>query len=285
MTKPTETAKPVPHAGRLSHRVHIVVYLILAVLVAVDYVLLSQALILLNSAQSATGSMGPQTYVLTVGLSLMMILLPHAAGYLVRLVADGARSRLWLRAVWVLVGLWAVILAVVTIVRITSTHAAGAASTTSGLLGATSQADAGPSLFSPETLMSILTVLALAVTGVISFLLTWYTFRPLRTSSERVEAAALVARTARDAAKSALEIARGTVETASKEDERDRTKLALAQDAVTARLGQLRSDVAEIIVENDGDPQATSQMIRALREQRALAGVKPGSVSISEMTE
>ena len=270
--------------GRMAHLAHLGIYAILAILVIVDYALLSQALILLNSAQSSGGPVGPQTYLLAVGLSIMMILLPHLAGYLVRLVSDGGRSRVWLRVVWGIAAFWVLILAAVTTARIASAHAAEAGST-SGLLGATTQAESAPALFAPETLMSIITVLALTVTGVTSFVLTWHTFRPLRTSSDRADAAALTAREVRDAARSAVEIAKGTVETASKEDERDLTKLALAQAAVTARLGQLRSDVAEIIVENDGDPQATSQMIRALREQRALAGVNPQPATATVVSE
>lgn len=257
--------------GHLSARSHVLTYVALAILIGVDYLLLSQSLLLLNSAMSTSGPIGVQIYVITVGFSTMMIALPHLAAILVRRLGDGLIGRRWLAAPWAIAGLWLVILVLVTMMRIVSSLHEQTGFVFEGLSAVESPAPAFDPL-APDSLMALLTALFLTATGLISFFVAWLTYRPLVTAVERAEAIVATARDERDRANAELVLATETIETAADNDERDEQRLELAKTTVSERLRQLRSQIATTIAEHDGDPEATSHMIReleALRETRA----------------
>ena len=60
------------------------VYLLLLGMITVDYILLAQALTLLLRNDSQYGSIGLQMYVITLGISLAVVALPHVVAILMR---------------------------------------------------------------------------------------------------------------------------------------------------------------------------------------------------------
>ncbi len=257
--------RSVARPGHLSIGAHVGAYVVLLILVAVDYVLLHQSLVLLNSAMSTSAPVGPTMYLITAGFSVMMITLPHVAAKVGRRVSDWLLPPIWRWFVVFIVAIWAGILVLVTTMRMVAHDAATGSSALSGLEGAGSTAEqVGIDLLHPESLMAILTAFFLTATGVASFYVTWLTTRPLLYAVEQAEKRELMMRNLRDQAKAKLELANGTLESAHKADALDAERLGKAKAIVTERLSQLRSDVATILAEHEGDPQATSRLLREL---------------------
>src|SRR4051794_28871390 len=104
--------------GRISPVAHVFVYVLLLGMITVDYILLSQALTLLLRNDSQYGSIGLQMYVITAGISLAVVSLPHVVAILMRRIQAGVMSRRWSIAVIVLALIWTALLAAITIARI-----------------------------------------------------------------------------------------------------------------------------------------------------------------------
>ena len=85
-----------PRVGHVSPFAHAMVYVLLAAMIAVDYILLAQALTLLLRNDSQYGSIGVQMYVITLGISLAVVTLPHVTAILLRRVQAGVMSRRWI---------------------------------------------------------------------------------------------------------------------------------------------------------------------------------------------
>lgn len=264
--------------GRLSHRTHTGILLLLLVLIAVDYVLLSQSLILLNSSLSEERSVTTEMYFVALGFSAMVVALPHVAAILLRRITDGLAHRTWLVAVGGAVVFWVAILVLVTTMRITAAARAEQAATAEGLFGGATQSP-GLDPLHPEVLMAVLTAFFLTITGVISFVTAWMSYRPLLTAVERGDSAVQSARARLDASVDAQVIAEGVLESARELEPRDHDRLLAARSIVTERLAQLRSEIATLIAMNDGSPESTSRMLTALGELSSRRPLTTSSAS------
>lgn len=252
--------------GRLDHRTHLGIIVLLVILITVDYVLLSQSLILLNSSLSEEGSVALQMYFVAVGFSVMVVALPHIAAILIRRISDGLLHRAWLGLVAGVVIFWVAILVLVTTMRITAAARAEEASTPAALFGGGASESNGLDPLHPEVLMAVLTAFFLTITGVISFVTAWLSYRPLLTAVERGEKRVATARAELDASVDAEVVATGVLAAARELDARDSERLVAARSIVTERLTQLRSEIAVLIATHDGSPESTSRMLGALDE-------------------
>src|SRR4051812_41435042 len=81
--------------GHISPFAHVLVYVLLLGMITVDYVLLSQALTLLLRNDSQYGSIGLQMYVITLGISLAVVSLPHVVAIIMRRIQAGVMTRRW----------------------------------------------------------------------------------------------------------------------------------------------------------------------------------------------
>jgi hypothetical protein len=271
--------RAVTRPGHLSKAAHVGVYVVLFILVAVDYILLHQSLVLLNSAMSTNGAVGPMMYVITAGFSMMMITLPHVAAKVSRRVSDWLLPPIWRWFVLFIGAIWLGILVLVTTMRMVAQDAAGGDSALEGLEGVAPTVEAtGIDLLHPESLMALLTAFFLTATGIASYYVTWLTTRPLLHAVEQAEERELAMRSARDEAAARVELAIGTLESAQKADAMDLERLDAAKAIVTERLSQLRSDVATILAEHEADPQATSRLLRELnaRHQEVFTSRRGG---------
>src|SRR3954466_7587586 len=97
--------------GHISPFAHVLVYVLLLGMITVDYILLAQALTLLLRNDSQYGSIGLQMYVITLGISLAVVTLPHVVAILLRRVQAGVMPRRWIATAVVLGLVWAAILA------------------------------------------------------------------------------------------------------------------------------------------------------------------------------
>lgn len=260
--------------GVLSLGAHVIVYVLIGILAGVDYVLLSQSLLLLNRSNSEGGSIAGEMNFVAFAFAIMMVLLSHVAGTLekrVQLKVAHGRVR---RAVYGLVAVWLGVVIFVTLLRIVA--GADESPSGTGLISslATDGADtaisesAGFDPSSPNTMMAILTAFFLATTGSISAILAWYTHRPVLAAIVTAERRSEKFRTERDAASEEIILADGTLENAPALDSLDSERHKQAKGRVSAQAGHLRADIATIIVQSQGDPAATSQMIRALSDHR-----------------
>src|SRR3954465_14889220 len=126
-----------PRVGHISPFAHAMVYVLLVAMIAVDYILLAQALTLLLRNDSQYGSIGLQMYVITLGISLAVVSLPHVVAIIMRRIQAGGLTRRW-SVVAVALGLiWAALLAAITIARIKAGMDAQSAGGLTGLTGAT----------------------------------------------------------------------------------------------------------------------------------------------------
>src|SRR6478735_4099171 len=147
-----------PRVGHISPFAH--------AMIAVDYILLSQALTLLLRNDSQYGSIGLQMYVITLGISLAVVTLPHVVAILLRRVQAGVMSRRWIATSVVLGLVWAAILAAITIARIKAGIDAQSAGGLTGLVGgAQTAAPAGFSWTAPDTIMAFLMLGVLVTSG------------------------------------------------------------------------------------------------------------------------
>jgi hypothetical protein len=256
----TSSSRP----GHIGTLVHVGVYVLLAALVVVDYVVLSQALLSLNQAESAHGPITTQMYVITAGVSVGMVLVPHLAAWIARRVHDGIFARRgWLPAVFALLGVSVAVISLITYMRIASAAGVGADSG----LGLQGETTAPPSIdpAGPGALMAYLMALLLVISSATSFVIMWATYRPLRTEAERARREVEHALSGRDEAADTLAVARGTRESLDTEKARDEARWHAARGVVRENLEQLRMTVAATIVEAEGDPERTTQMLRNLR--------------------
>jgi hypothetical protein len=259
------SARRTPRLGHTPLGSKIATYAVLLVLVGVDYLLLSQSLILLNAASSETASVGVQMYIITLGFTAMMVAIPHTSAVIARRVTDGLFHRRWLLLIGAMLLIWVSVLALVTVMRIRAGAAAAQSSALEGL-GGLEPSTPEPDPFGPETLMALLTVFFVTSTGVLSWYAAYHASRPLLAALERAEAQVQQRREAEDAAQATVTQAEGDLATAEEEDPRDAVRLSMAKSMTTERLTQLRSQVATLIAENDGSPESTSEMIRNLRD-------------------
>ncbi|MES1170287.1 MAG: hypothetical protein ABUL47_06335, partial [Leifsonia sp.] len=121
--------------GHLSRFAHVLVYLLLLGMITVDYVLLSQALTLLLRNDSQYGSIGLQMYVITLGISLAVVTLPHVVAVVMRRIQARVMDRRWSVAAVLLTLIWLALLAAITIARIKAGIDAQNAGGLTGLVG------------------------------------------------------------------------------------------------------------------------------------------------------
>ncbi|WP_210505473.1 hypothetical protein [Naasia sp. SYSU D00057] len=262
--------------GHLSVWKHVGVYVILAVLVVADYLLLQQSLLMLNRSASAAGSIGFQLYLVTAGFSVMMIVLPHVAAIAARRVSDGIYRGSWKWLLAVIALVWVAILVLVTTMRISASATSDAPTATEAALGAAAPAPAGGvDLLAPESLMALMTAFFLTATGIASFFVTYFTSRPLLAAVEQAERVVYRARQERDDAAVAVRAAEADVAEAEALDDVDAQRLEIAHGIVVERFALLRSEIATRLAEHEQDPRQTSHLLRELNSRRDRLAVLP----------
>ncbi|NNC12460.1 hypothetical protein HII28_11300 [Planctomonas sp. JC2975] len=258
-----------PRLGRLSPFVHVLVYVLLVGMIAVDYYLLSQTLTLLLRNDSQYGSIGAMMYIITAGISAAIVTIPHLVAVLIRRIESGITTRGWVPVVIGLGILWAAILIVVTLARIKAGIDSQNSGGLSGLVGSGQSATtAGFSWTAPDTIMAFLMLGVLVTSGCLSFVAAWLTTRPLVTAVERGWHRVQRARQYRDRlvaerVKAADAVAQQAVQNAA-----DLQRYALAQTMLHAQLEELRAQLATTLAERLRDPQGTSQIIHELQLRR-----------------
>jgi hypothetical protein len=274
--------------GRVSRQTHLLVWGALLVLLGGDYLLLSQALILLGAASSSYGSIGVQTHLVVVYISVAMVGLPHLVAVLIRRLQDGVARHWLLYFALAACAVWGALLVLVTVMRIMSSGAIAGKGTLSSLAGGAkvSTGDA-VDLLSPDSLMAYLTAAALMTTAVVSFYFAYLTYRPLVKAVENAEDGEERARASYDSAKSDRILALGTLESARAEDGLDLLRLHSAKSIIAQQCDQLRADIATIIAEHESSPEATSQGIRALEAERLRRSqqIQPSAATSSVVDE
>lgn len=258
-------------AGHLSPVTHVFVYLLLLAMLAVDYLLLSQALTLLLRNDSQYGSIGLQMYVITLGISLAVVSLPHVVALLLRRIQAGVMTRAWGLAALALTLVWAGILAAITVARIKAGMDAASAGGLTGLVGRSSE-QAAPvfSWTAPDTIMALLMLGVLATSGAISFVVAWLTTRPLLTASEKARSHANRLRTHRDRLLAEAVKAREATALAGQLDAHDAVRYTGARVTFHSRVDVVRAQLATRLAQRERDPESTSQIIRELRARRSV---------------
>ena len=258
-----------PRLGRLAPVTHVLVYVLLIGMIAVDYYLLSQTLTLLLRNDSQYGSIGALMYIITAGISAAIVTIPHVVAVLVRRVESGVSTRGWVAVAIVLGIVWAAILLVVTGARIKAGLDAQTAGGLSGLVGASSTSTAGFSWTAPDTLMAFLMLGVLVTSGALSFVTAWLTTRPLVTAVERGWRRVTQLRRYRDRLLAEQLKAADAIAQQSEQDSADSARYALAQTMFRSDLEQLRARLAMRLAQRQRDPQGTSQIIHELQLRRA----------------
>jgi hypothetical protein len=247
------------------------VYLLLAAMIAVDYILLAQALTLLLRNDSQYGSIGLQMYVITLGISLAVVTLPHVVAILLRRIQAGVMSRSWIVGAVALSLIWAAILAAITIARIKAGIDAQNAGGLTGLVGGTQTTTrAGFSWSAPDTIMAFLMLGVLATSGALSFVVAWLTTRPLLTAAEKAQAHANRLRVHRDRLLGEAVASQERMRLALQLDAHDAVRYAGARVTFHSRMDVVRAQVATRVAQRERDPESTSQIIRELRARRSL---------------
>ena len=262
-----------PRVGHISPFAHAMVYVLLAAMITVDYILLAQALTLLLRNDSQYGSIGLQMYVITLGISLAVVTLPHVVAILMRRIQAGVMSRRWVVGVVALSLLWAALLAAITIARIKAGLDAQNAGGLTGLAGA--QTTAAPSGFSwtaPDTIMAFLMLGVLTTSGAISFIVAWLTTRPLLAAAEKAHAHAARLRVYRDRLLGEAVAAHERTRLSLQLDAHDAVRYAGARVTFHSRMDVARAQLATRLAQHARDPESTSQIIRELRARRAVEG-------------
>ncbi|MGN6199656.1 hypothetical protein [Humibacter sp.] len=258
-----------PRLGRLSPFAHVMVYVLLLGMMAVDYYLLSQTLTLLLRNDSQYGSIGAMMYIITAGISAAIVTIPHLIAVLIRRIESGITTRGWVAVVVGLGVLWAAILIVVTLARIKAGIDAQAAGGLSGLVGAGQPTTAtGFSWAAPDTIMAFLMLGVLATSGALSFVTAWLTTRPLVTAVERGWRRVARLRQYRDRLLAEQLKAAEAVAQQAAQDAADRRRYELAQDTLRSQLEQVRAQLATRLAQRQRDPQGTSQIIHELQLRR-----------------
>src|SRR3954468_6575813 len=260
-----------PRVGHISPFAHAMVYVLLAAMIAVDYILLSQALTLLLRNDSQYGSIGLQMYVITLGISLAVVTLPHVIAILLRRVQAGVMSRRWIVTSVVLGLVWAAILAAITVARIKAGIDAQSAGGLTGLVGGSQTATpAGFSWTAPDTIMAFLMLGVLITSGALSFVAAWLTTRPLLTAAEKAHAHAARLRLHRDRLLGEAVAAQERTRSALQLDAHDAVRYTGARVTFHSRMDVVRAQLATRLAQRERDPESTSQIIRELRARRTV---------------
>ncbi|ANF33038.1 hypothetical protein A0130_16455 [Leifsonia xyli] len=260
-----------PRVGHVSPLAHVLVYVLLVAMIAVDYILLAQALTLLLRNDSQYGSIGVQMYVITLGISLAVVTLPHVTAILLRRVQAGVMSRRWIAVSIVLALVWAAILAAITIARIKAGIDAQSAGGLTGLVGGSqTAAPAGFSWTAPDTIMAFLMLGVLVTSGAISFVVAWLTTRPLLTAAEKAHAHAARLRVHRDRLLGEAVAAQERTRSALLLDAHDVVRYTGARVTFHSRMDVVRAQLATRLAQRERDPESTSQIIRELRSHRIV---------------
>jgi len=260
-----------PGAGHISPFAHAMVYVLLAAMIAVDYILLAQALTLLLRNDSQYGSIGLQMYVITLGISLAVVTLPHVVAILLRRVQAGVMSRRWIATAIVLGLIWAAILAAITVARIKAGIDAQSAGGLTGLVGGSeTAAPAGFSWTAPDTIMAFLMLGVLVTSGALSFVAAWLTTRPLLTAAEKAHAHAARLRVHRDRLLGEAVAAQERTRSALQLDAHDAVRYTGARVTFHSRMDVVRAQLATRLAQRERDPESTSQIIRELRARRSV---------------
>jgi len=260
-----------PRVGHVSPLAHVLVYVLLVTMIAVDYILLAQALTLLLRNDSQYGSIGVQMYVITLGISLAVVTLPHVTAILLRRVQAGVMSRRWIAVSIVLALVWAAILAAITIARIKAGIDAQSAGGLTGLVGGSQTvAPAGFSWTAPDTIMAFLMLGVLVTSGAISFVVAWLTTRPLLTAAEKAHAHAARLRVHRDRLLGEAVAAQERTRSALLLDAHDVVRYTGARVTFHSRMDVVRAQLATRLAQRERDPESTSQIIRELRSHRIV---------------
>ncbi|MEV8214694.1 hypothetical protein [Leifsonia sp. NPDC077715] len=260
-----------PRVGHVSPLAHVLVYVLLVAMIAVDYILLAQALTLLLRNDSQYGSIGVQMYVITLGISLAVVTLPHVTAILLRRVQAGVMSRRWIAVSIVLALVWAAILAAITVARIKAGIDAQSAGGLTGLVGGSqTAAPAGFSWTAPDTIMAFLMLGVLVTSGAISFVVAWLTTRPLLTAAEKAHAHAARLRVHRDRLLGEAVAAQERTRSAMLLDAHDAVRYTGARVTFHSRMDVVRAQLATRLAQRERDPESTSQIIRELRSRRSV---------------
>jgi hypothetical protein len=260
-----------PRVGHVSPLAHVLVYILLAAMIAVDYILLAQALTLLLRNDSQYGSIGVQMYVITLGISLAVVTLPHVTAILLRRVQAGVMSRRWIAVSIVLALVWAAILAAITVARIKAGIDAQSAGGLTGLVGGSqTAAPAGFSWTAPDTIMAFLMLGVLVTSGAISFVVAWLTSRPLLAAAEKAHAQAARLRVHRDRLLGEAVAAQERTRAALLLDAHDAVRYTGARVTFHSRMDVVRAQLATRLAQRERDPESTSQIIRELRSRRSV---------------
>lgn len=265
-----------PKVGHISPVTHIFVYVLLVAMLAVDYILLSQALTLLLRNESQHGPIGFQMYIITLGISLAVVSLPHVVAILLRRVHARVMPAAWIAVAIALSLVWGAILTAITVARISAGLEASGESGLSGLVGAT--AEKTEPVFSwtaPETIMALLMLGVLATSGAISFVTAWLTHKPLFAASEKAHAHTERLRTHRDRLFAEAVRAEEAARLAGQLDAQDAVRYAGAQVTFHSRMDVVRARLATMVARAENDPESTSQIIRELRTLRSIDAPEP----------
>ncbi|MHA7984886.1 hypothetical protein ACX9R5_03690 [Rathayibacter sp. CAU 1779] len=258
-----------PRLGRLSPFVHVLVYVLLVGMIAVDYYLLSQTLTLLLRNDSQYGSIGAMMYIITAGISAAIVTIPHLVAVLIRRIESGITTRGWVAVVIGLGILWAAILITVTLARIKAGIDTQNSGGLSGLVGSgQASTTSGFSWTAPDTIMAFLMLGVLVTSGFLSFVAAWLTTRPLVTAVERGWHRVQRARQYRDRLVAEQVKAADAVAQQAVQDAADLQRYTLAQAMLRAQLEELRAQLATTLAERLRDPQGTSQIIHELQLRR-----------------
>lgn len=260
-----------PRVGHVSPFAHVMVYVLLTAMIAVDYILLAQALTLLLRNDSQYGSIGLQMYIITLGISLAVVTLPHVAAILLRRVQAGVMSRRWTAVSVVLALVWAAILTVITVARIKAGIDAQSAGGLTGLVGGSqTAAPAGFSWTAPDTIMAFLMLGVLTTSGALSFVVAWLTTKPLLAAAEKARAHAARLRVHRDRLLGEAVAASERSRLALQLDTHDAVRYTGARVTFHSRMDVVRAQLATRLAQRERDPESTSQIIRELRAHRVI---------------
>jgi len=263
--------------GHISPFAHVLVYVLLLGMITVDYVLLSQALTLLLRNDSQYGSIGLQMYVITLGISLAVVSLPHVVAIIMRRIQAGVMSRRWSIVAVALALIWAALLAAITIARIKAGIDAQSAGGLTGLTGATA-APTTPtfSWSAPDTIMAFLMLGVLATSGAVSFIAAWLTTRPLLTAAEKAHSHVERLRVHHDRLLGEAVAAREETIQAMRLDHEDAVRYTGARITFASRVDLLRAQLATRLAQRERDPESTSQIIRELKARHVA---EPSEIS------
>lgn len=275
VTKPPRVR---PSVGHISPLAHVLVYVLLVAMLAVDYILLSQALTLLLRNDSQYGSIGLQMYVITLGISLAVVSLPHVAAILLRRVQARVMSRGWIAVAVGLLLVWAALLGAITVARIKAGIDAAGSGGLTGLVGGGTTTTPGFSWTAPDTIMAFLMLGVLATSGTISFVVAWLTTRPLLAAAEKAHAHVNRLRTHRDRLLAEAVKAEEAAHHAGQLDAHDAVRYAGARVTFQARVDVVRARLATRLAQHERDPESTSQIIRELRARRVVESADPSPV-------